>query len=129
MTPSSPPAPRGGRILLCGIPWLARAVDKGRMAIEDRLGDYVFPCPMDLEVLELLSLDEEGFLGLLRCHPDDAGVLAALEGRIASFSPRQWLGCDVFLVRYSRLLDEQEREEGTGSLSGPDDGTFSLKER
>jgi hypothetical protein len=109
---SSGSFPRSGRVLLSGVPWLARAIDKGRMALQGTLGEYVFPCPMDEEILNFLSLSEEEFLGILTASPDDEGVLQRLEERFVDLSLKEKMWCEVFLVRYSRLLDFQDREEG-----------------
>ncbi|MEC4683318.1 MAG: DUF5069 domain-containing protein [Nitrospirota bacterium] len=109
---SHPPSPRSGRDQLFGIPWLARAIDKGRMALSGSLGDYVFPCPVDLEVLSFLSLSEEEFYRMLEDHPEEEGLLRALEGIAARLGPRERMWCDVFQVRYCRLMDAQDREEG-----------------
>ncbi len=104
--------PRSGREILVGIPWLARAIDKGRMLLEDRIGDYVFPCAIDEEILRILGLTDGEFLEILKGSRDDAEVLRALSWRVSSLGAGEWIRLDAFLVRYSRLLDEQDREEG-----------------
>ena len=114
MSPTSgaPDLPRSGRILLMGIPWLARAIDKGRMRLCGTLGDYVFPCPMDEEILRVLGLTPAQFLEILKGASGDKEILQALSLRISSLGPGDWMRLDVFLVRHSRLLDDQDREEG-----------------
>lgn len=85
------------------------------MTLSGTLGDYVFPCPMDLEILRFLSLSPEKFLGILSNHSGDDGddgVLQSLGTRLTDLDPAQKMWCEVFLVRHSRLLDEQDREEG-----------------
>lgn len=108
----APDIPRSGRTLLMGIPWLARAIDKGRMRLWGTLGDYVFPCPMDEEILRVLDLTPLQFLEILKDAPGDEEVLRALSFRVSSLGPGDWMRLDVFLVRHSRLLDDQDREEG-----------------
>ncbi|MCL4485148.1 MAG: DUF5069 domain-containing protein [Nitrospirae bacterium] len=95
-----------------GIPWLARAIDKGRMRLGNGLGDYVFPCPMDEEILRRLSLSPDQFLAILEASSGDGEVLQALSHRISSLGPGDWMALDVFLVRHSRLIADQDREEG-----------------
>ncbi len=95
-----------------GIPWLGRAIDKGRMLLGDKPGDYVFPCAMDEEILARLSLTPDQFLAILETSPGDGEVLQALSHRISSLGPGDWMALDVFLVRHSRLIDDQDREEG-----------------
>ena len=103
--------PRGPRETLLGIPWLARAVDKGRMALEGSLGDYEFPCLADAFILGLLGLSPEDFLRLL-AGTSDPDLEARLAGRVASLSPRERLSLEVFCVKNSRLFDSLDREEG-----------------
>ena len=103
--------PRSPRETLLGIPWLARAVDKGRMAQNGSLGDYEFPCPADAFILGLLGLSPEDFLRLL-ATADGADLEAQLAERVAALSPRERLSLDVFCVKNSRLFDSLDREEG-----------------
>ncbi len=95
-----------------GIPWLARAIDKGRMLLQGGIGDYVFPCPMDEEILDRLGLSPDQFLTILKSSPGDGEVLQALSHRVSALGPGDWMAFDVFLVRHSRLIAEADREEG-----------------
>ncbi|MGC8529122.1 MAG: DUF5069 domain-containing protein [Leptospirillia bacterium] len=108
------PLPRGPRETLLGVPWLARAVDKGRMALEGRLGDYEFPCPADAFILGLLGLSPEDFLHLLAMS-NGKDLEDRLAERVATFSPRERLSLEVFCVKNSRLFDSLDQEEGRGS--------------
>ena len=104
--------PRSGRTLLMGIPWLSRAIDKARMTLDGYPGDYVFPCPIDEELLRFLDLTPFILMEILKNAPDDKAVLETLSWKISSLGPAEWMWIDVFLVRHSRLLDDQDREEG-----------------
>ncbi len=95
-----------------GIPWLARAMDKARMRLSGTLGEDVFPCPMDEEILRRLDLSPGEFLEILATASGDEDVLRILSLKISSLGPGDWMGFDVFLVRHSRLLDDQDRDEG-----------------
>ncbi len=49
---------------------------------------------------------------MLEDHPEEEGLLRALEGIAARLGPRERMWCDVFQVRYCRLMNAQDREEG-----------------
>ncbi len=109
-------SPRSPRELFFGISWLGRAVDKGRMALAGALGDYEFPCPADMFILDLLGVSPEEFLRLLATF-GEAELEAYLAGRIAAFTPRERLSLDVFCIKNSRLFDSLDREEGRDPLT------------
>ena len=44
--------PRDGSLALGGIPWLARMIDKARAKADGTIGDYIYPCPKDQELLK-----------------------------------------------------------------------------
>ena len=107
--------PRSPREMLLGIPWLPRAIDKARMVLAGSLGDYEFPCPADMFVLELLHLTPEEFLRHL-AESGEAALEAYTAERVASFTPRERLSLDVFSIKNSRLFDSLDREEGREPL-------------
>ena len=51
--------PRGPRELLGGFVHLARMIDKVRAKAIRRLGEYIYPCPLDKRLLDFLNLDSE----------------------------------------------------------------------
>ena len=104
-------SPRSPREMLLGIPWLPRAIDKARMVLDSSLGDYEFPCPADMFILELLRLTPEEFLRML-AESGEAALEAYTGERVASFSPRERFSLDVFSIKNSRLFDSLDREEG-----------------
>jgi len=53
--------PRSPRERMGGIAHLPRMSDKARARAADRLGEYIFPCPMDRSVLAFLELEAEDF--------------------------------------------------------------------
>ena len=85
------------------------------MVLDGSLGDYEFPCPADMFVLELLHLTPEEFLRHL-AESGEAELEAYTAERIASFSPRERLALDVFSIKNSRLFDSLDREEGREPL-------------
>ncbi|MHB8423101.1 MAG: DUF5069 domain-containing protein [Leptospirales bacterium] len=104
--------PRSGRIRIGGLPWLARMIDKGRASLSGTLGEYSFPCAMDWDLLKFLGMDEKNFQDLLRLFPKEEELLSALGIASRNLNERS-IWADVFLVRFARLLDELEREEGS----------------
>jgi hypothetical protein len=64
--------PRAGELLLGGYPWLARAIDKARAYNEGSLGDYIYPCPIDKELLAELNLTGFEFAEIVeQCETDE----------------------------------------------------------
>jgi hypothetical protein len=67
---------------LGGIRWLPRAIDKARAKLEGRLPDDLFyPCGGDRAMLRDLGLARVEFFEIVRDHPTDEGVLAAVRKR------------------------------------------------
>jgi len=70
--------PRPGEQLLGGYPWLARMIDKARAYNEGTLGDYIYPCPIDKELLSELDLSGEEFAEIVEQSAIDDEVLERL---------------------------------------------------
>ena len=112
--PDFPPtqfSPRSGLFRIEGIPWLARMIDKGRASLSGTLGEYAYPCAMDDELLKFLGLDSGVFLDLLRITDDEQELVSSLGISLRTAAERS-IWSDVFMIRYARLLEELEREEG-----------------
>src|SRR3990172_4430498 len=71
--------PRPGEQLLGGYPWLARAIDKARAYNEGTLGDYIYPCPIDKELLAELGLTGEELAEIVDQSASDLDVLDQLD--------------------------------------------------
>ena len=55
------PEPMDAR--LAGYPWLPRMIDKARASHAGTLGTYYrYPCPIDRACLELIGIDEPGWV-------------------------------------------------------------------
>ncbi len=119
------PQLRSGRVLLGGLPWLARMTDKVKGINNRSISGYSFPCQMDQELLDHLGLAADTFAQsvesiVTRTENDsreavDRAMLALLgrSGDPEEFvsAPRDKLFSSVFLVRNSRLLNQLEAEE------------------
>ncbi len=70
--------PRAGEMLLGGYPWVARMSDKARAYNEGTLGDFIYPCPIDKEMLAELNLTGEEFAEIAEQCPTDIDLLNEL---------------------------------------------------
>jgi hypothetical protein len=85
-------------------------IDKGRAFRSGTLGDYAFPCSMDLDLLRYLGMEPEAFLALLDLCPQEQTLLETL-GIESRPSSEKSLWAEVFEVRHARLLNELDKEE------------------
>lgn len=77
---TTPTHPRDGSLLVGGIPWLARMIDKARLeaAGEIEALDLEYPCPMDQSLLAKLGIDAETFQKIAVENAEDVAILEAL---------------------------------------------------
>lgn len=75
--------PRSGAIVLGGIPWLARMIDKARLEAAGTIDtfDLDYPCPMDQGLLAKLGMDGKTFQKIAVNSPNDDAILEALKTR------------------------------------------------
>lgn len=62
--------PRSSKDTLAGIAHLPRMIDKARSLRNNTLGEYIFPCPIDRQVLNFLQADPEDFADLAEVNDD-----------------------------------------------------------
>ena len=78
MAPKAPDltrtAPRSPRTRLAGLVHLARALDKARAKGAGRLGEYLYPCPLDAHLLAFLGIDADDFMRAAQKRDDDTFV-------------------------------------------------------
>ena len=55
---------------------LARMIDKCRAVLAGTEGEYIYPCPMDVRLLDFAGLTDAQFTAAVRSHPTDEGVAA-----------------------------------------------------
>lgn len=53
--------PRGREIVIDGLEWVGRMADKARAQHGGYIGEYIYPCPMDQQVLRDLGMSSEEF--------------------------------------------------------------------
>ena len=63
--------PRSPKQEMAGLVHLPRMIDKGRAYKENKLADYIFPCPLDKIILSFLCIDAETFANMTSEKKDD----------------------------------------------------------
>lgn len=102
--------PRRGRDELGGFMWLKRVFDKARASANGTVHDYIYPCPMDLGVMERWGIGAAEFDAAIESHPTDESILAWLSQRVdarAREAANAWLRDEK-----TANLDRQDSEEG-----------------
>ncbi|MEN6372746.1 MAG: DUF5069 domain-containing protein [Armatimonadota bacterium] len=104
--------PRPGEQLLGGYPWLARMIDKARAYNEGTLGDYIYPCPIDKELLSEFNMTGVEFAEIIEQTSTDDEVLEQLGIDKANPDPsvKQWTR--EFLENRHDSLMRHADEEG-----------------
>jgi hypothetical protein len=104
--------PRPGHILLGGYPWLARCIDKARAYNEGTLGDYIYPCPIDKELLGELNFTGEELAEIVDQSKTDEDVLEHLGLPVENTDPAVERWAKNFLNnRHDSLVRQAEEEE------------------
>lgn len=78
--------PRSPRARLGGYAMLPRSIDKARAKAAGKLGDYLFPNPMDKWLLEFMGIDAGAFQTFVAGDRTDTEILAWVN---ATASPRR----------------------------------------
>jgi hypothetical protein len=63
--------PRSPKQEMAGLVHLPRMIDKCRAYKENKLADYIFPCPLDKIILTFLRVDAEVFANMTNDKKDD----------------------------------------------------------
>lgn len=71
--------PRARDLVLGGIPWIARMADKARAKADGTIGDYIYPCPIDVRVLGELGISADGFVEIATASATDAELLGRVQ--------------------------------------------------
>ena len=78
--------PRSPRVRLGGLPMLPRSIDKARAKSAGKLGDYLFPNPMDKWLLEFLGITPDAFESFVVQGKSDTEIIDWVN---ANASPRR----------------------------------------
>ncbi len=104
--------PRRGREPLGETLWLGRVFDKARAAANGTIHDYIYPCPMDVGVMQRWGITPDDFDAALATHRTDEAISQWLAARTTPERIRaanEWL-----LIEKSSNLDRQDEEEHAG---------------
>ncbi len=73
--------PRGQDVVLGGIPWLARMIDKARACAGGYIGEYSYPCPIDRQVLAEIGYSAAEFTSLVTGCTEDEEIVIQVKAR------------------------------------------------
>src|SRR5579872_4833479 len=105
--------PRRGRLPMGRYLWLARVFDKARAHANGRIGEYIYPCPIDQGVMQRWGVTPAQFKEAVAQSPTDYAILRWADSRItdeAANAANTWVCVEKF-----ENLDRQDREEGAFS--------------
>lgn len=73
--------PRNGNLLVGGVPWLGRMIDKARLEAAGEIDQYdlEYPCPMDQSLLRQLGVDAQSFQHIAVSSGSDEQILSELK--------------------------------------------------
>lgn len=110
--------PRSPRVRLGGFVHLPRLADKARASLAGRLGEYIYPCPLDQRFFSFTGLTPEAFLAAVGASTGDTQLLGwVLEKLRPSRLPHEILAWSHWLEnlavgdvqRHHKLADEIAR--------------------
>ncbi len=67
--------PRSMRTTVGGYAHLARMIDKCRAVVAGTEGEYIYPCPMDIRLLEFAGITSDQFTAAVKSHQADEEVV------------------------------------------------------
>jgi hypothetical protein len=111
--------PRAGETILGGYPWLARAIDKARAYNAGTLGDYIYPCPIDKELLAELNVTGEELAEIVEQTNSDDEVLDELGIPVVNNNPDVERWAMEFLSNRHDSLVGQAEDEGRTYIPPP----------
>jgi Domain of unknown function (DUF5069) len=107
--------PRRGRESIGAALWLARVSDKARAAANGTIHDYIYPCPIDLGMMERWGVTSADFDAAIRSYATDA---ALLEWLLARTTPQKIQAANAWLLKEQlENLERQDAEEGAGTAA------------
>ncbi len=90
--------------------WLARVFDKARAAAAGTIHDYIYPCPMDLGVMERWGITSNEFDAAIRTHTTDEAIASWLHERV---TPERIRAANAWLHDEKMAnMERQDAEEG-----------------
>jgi hypothetical protein len=68
--------PRSPRVRLGGYVHLSRLLDKARASAAGKLGEFIYPCPLDKRLFSFTGIDPDAFLAAVKSGKGDTEMLA-----------------------------------------------------
>jgi hypothetical protein len=68
--------PRSPRVRLGGYVHLPRLLDKARASAAGKLGEFIYPCPLDKRFFTFTGIDPDAFLAAVKSGKGDVEMLA-----------------------------------------------------
>jgi hypothetical protein len=102
--------PRSPRVRLGGYVILARALDKGRAKIADKLGEYHYACPLDKRFLDFVKVDPDALYEQLKIGKGDWEILEWIKEN-AGYKPVLWEITQWSAFQESRTPESVESKE------------------
>ncbi|MFQ5543731.1 MAG: DUF5069 domain-containing protein [Nitrospiria bacterium] len=99
--------PHSPRKMLGDFVHLARMTDKARAKGAGLLGEYLYPCPMDMLLLEFLGIDGETFLEVVQEREKDDDLLGWLKKNGHSHTSEE-------ISRWNRTFLRRQPEDREG---------------
>jgi hypothetical protein len=100
--------PRSMRVALEGHVHLARMIDKCRAVLAGTEGDYIYPCPMDIRLMEFAGITPDQFTAAVKANPNDEGVARWFRGQARSHSPAELEQWNEMMLRRGPSTPEKQ---------------------
>lgn len=110
--------PRSPRVRLGEFVHLPRLLDKARAFAAGRVGDYIYPCPLDQRFFDFTGITPDAFLAAVRADRSDTEMLAwVMEHLVPTRLPYEIAGWSRWMEqlsagdvrRHRTFADEIER--------------------
>ena len=76
-------------LTIAGHAHVARMIDKCRAVLAGTEGEYIYPCPLDEQLLEFAGLTSEQFTAAVQANPTDEGMAAWFAQAAIPHSPAE----------------------------------------
>lgn len=84
---------------LAGYVHLARMIDKCRAVLAGTEGEYIYPCPMDVRLLEFAGITADQFTAAVKAHPTDDGIVEWFQQAATFYAPAELEEWNLALLR------------------------------
>jgi hypothetical protein len=100
--------PRSMREQLAGYVHLPRMIDKCRAVLAGTEGEYIYPCPLDLLLLDFAGITAEQFTAAVKSTPTDDGMAHWFRRNARPHSTDERLNWNETLLAHGPSTSEQQ---------------------